>query len=74
MTDDLWRPGRPLLDSAEAFALDDLDPAGPLDPDPWRTLTFSHAPQPLPSPPLRTASPWPARRRRPNLTTQKGTR
>lgn len=33
----LWLPGRPLLDSREAYALDDLAPPPPIDPDPWRT-------------------------------------
>jgi hypothetical protein len=33
----LWLPGRPLLDSREAWALGDLAPAPPVDTDPWRT-------------------------------------
>ena len=31
----LWLPGRLFLDSAEAFALDDLNPPPPQPADPW---------------------------------------
>ena len=35
----MWLPGRPLLSSTEAFALDDLTPPPPepTDVDPWET-------------------------------------
>lgn len=33
----LWLPGRPLLDSQEADALEDLTPAPTLPADPWET-------------------------------------
>ena len=32
----LWIPGRPLMDSTEAGALDDLDPQPPPPRDPWK--------------------------------------
>lgn len=38
MTAALWLPGRPLLDSREAYAIDDLTPPPPIDPDPWEVL------------------------------------
>jgi len=34
----LWLPGAPLVDSVEAWALDDLAPPPPADPDPWAGL------------------------------------
>ena len=39
MTGPLWRPGDPLLDSTEVYALDDITPPPPLLTDPWAPPT-----------------------------------
>lgn len=37
VTPSLWLPGRPFIDSVEAYALDDLQPTPDPPTDPWET-------------------------------------